>query len=92
MANVSVEKIVVQKSIALCEQSIMQFEQSSKRLQGSYQAAGAGWRDAKYRQLGGIVNECTTALTRPMKELEACRDNLRKLLANIEEYEDINLK
>lgn len=87
METVSVEKSAILGAISLCRQSILQFQQASKALSTKYQAAGSQWRDAKYQQLGGVVNECTTALQRPVGELEACMTRLNALLKAIEAYE-----
>ena len=91
MANVSVEKSAVLGAISLCQQSIRQFEQASKSLSSKYRAAGSNWKDAKYSQLGGVVSDCTTALSRPVKELEECVRKLNMLLKEIEEYEKVDL-
>lgn len=91
MANVSVEKVAVTSAISLCKQSIQQFNQASKSLSTKYQAAGGTWKDAKYKQLGSIVNDCTTALNKPIKELQDCVTKLNALLKAIEGYENTNL-
>jgi len=91
MANVSVEKSAVSSAISLCNQSIQQFNRTSKSLSSKYQEAGAYWKDVKYKQLGGIVNDCTTALNKPVKDLEDCITKLNELLKAIEEYEATNL-
>lgn len=91
MAEVSVEKSGVIGAIALCRQSIQQFDQASKLLLSKYQMAGSSWRDVKYQQLGGIVNDCTTALNRPVKELEECIIKLNEILKVIESYENVGL-
>lgn len=91
MANVSVEKSAVVSAISLCNQSIRQFDQVSKSLLSKYRTAGSSWNDSKYKQLGGIVNDCTTALILPVKELEGCITKLNALLKEIEEYEKISL-
>lgn len=91
MANVSVEKAAVTRAISLCEYSINEFDRTSHDLKRMYEMAGANWRDAKYQQLGGIVNDCTTALTKPVEELGDCITTLRALLREIEAYEALNL-
>lgn len=91
MANVSVEKTAVTRAISLCERSISEFDKTSHDLKRTYDMAGAGWRDAKYQQLGGIVTDCTTALTRPIEELGDCISTLKALLREIEAYEALNM-
>lgn len=91
MSSVSVEKSAVAGAISLCKQSIQQFNQASGSLSSKYQTAGSNWKDAKYQQLGGIVRDCTGALTKPVKELEGCITKLEALLAAIEQYEATNI-
>lgn len=91
MGNVSVEKSAVEKSIALCTRTIEQYKQTSGFLQKKYRDAGIGWHDEKYRQLGGLVNDCTTALNAPISELEECLHKLNEILKAIEKYESENL-
>lgn len=91
MATVSVEKSVVEKSIVLCDRTIQQYRQIAAYLDRQYLAAGNGWNDAKYRQLGNVVHGCTNALTRPLAELEECLGRLREFLKTIERYENENL-
>ena len=91
MEKVSVEKDVIRKSIELCNRSIQQYTQSSLTLERKYQEAGSTWRDMKYKQLGGVVHECTTALKTPIKELEECVVKLNELLKAIERYESENM-
>ena len=92
MAGVSVELAAVAGAISLCQQSIQQFNKASTELSRKYQSAGTSWKDNKYQQLGGIVNDCTTALNKPVKELEECVKKLTALKKAIEEYEKTNVK
>lgn len=91
MANVSVEKSAVVKSIALCNRTIQHYKQTAAYMEKQYREAGNGWHDAKYAQLGAVVNDCTTALKSPVAELEDCLRKLNELLKAIERYESENL-
>ena len=91
MANVSVESAAVSGAISLCKQSVEQFQQASRTLTSRYQTAGSTWKDSKYTQLGGIVNDCSIALNKPIKELEDCARKLNELLRAIQEYESTSL-
>lgn len=91
MAKVSVEKSAVEKSIALCESAIRNYEEAAGYLEKQYRIAGSGWNDDKYKQLGNVVQDCTTALNRPVSELEECLEKLRLMLKAIEQYENENL-
>lgn len=90
--GVSVEKAAVQGGIGCCKTSIHELQSASSSLQRSYQQAGAGgWRDQKYAALGGIVEECCAALTRPVAELQECMVKLEALLKAISDYEQTSL-
>lgn len=92
MANVSVEMTAVVKAISLCKQSIQQCQKSSEILQKKYQAAGTSWKDGKYKELGGVLGNCTKALNSPVSELENCVTRLESLKKAISEYESTKIK
>ena len=92
MAGVSVEAEAVSGAISLCQQSIQQFQKASGDLKNKYQTAGTTWKDEKYKQLGGIVSDCTTALNKPIKELQECIEKLTALQKAIAEYEQRSVK
>ena len=87
-SGVSVEIAAVEGGIGCCKTSIHELQGASSGLQRSYQQAGSGgWKDQKYAALGGIVEECCSALTKPISELEECIGKLEQLLAAVREYE-----
>lgn len=89
--EVSVQSDVVKSGIACCQTSMHELETASSGLKRSYAQAGSGgWKDQKYAALGGIVEECCSALTKPIGELQDCVGKLQELLAAIEEYESTN--
>ena len=92
MPGVSVEAAAVAGAISLCQQSIQNFNKASADLNRKYQAAGSSWKDSKFQQLGGIVNDCTAALNKPVKELEDCLTKLGALQKAIAEYEQTSIK
>ena len=92
MSGVSVEAAAVAGAISLCQQSIQQFNKASDDLNKKYQAAGTSWKDSKYQQLGGIVRECATALSNPIKQLEECVKSLAALQKAIAEYEQTSIR
>ena len=91
MPGVSVELAAVAGAISLCNQSIQAFNKASADLKRKYQSAGSSWKDSKYQQLGGIVNDCTTALNKPIQELEDCVKKLTELQKAISEYEQTSI-
>lgn len=91
-SGVSVESAAIQGGIGCCKTSIHELETASRSLQRSYQQAGSGgWRDQKYAALGGIVEECCSALTKPISELQDCMGKLQELLKAVGSYEDVSL-
>ena len=90
--GVSTQSDVVKSGIACCRTAIHELEAAYGGLKQSYTKAGSGgWKDQKYAALGGIVEECCSALTKPIGELQDCVGKLQELLAAIEEYESTNL-
>ena len=90
--GVSVESAAVQGGIGCCKTAIHELKSSAKSLQRGYQQAGSsGWKDQKYAALGSIVDECCSALNRPVRELQECLVKLQDLLAAISDYEQVNL-
>lgn len=91
-SGVSTEKAAIQGGMGCCKVSIHELETASRALIKSYQQAGsAGWRDQKYAALGGIVEECCHAMTKPIGELQECLVKLQALLDAVVEYENTNL-
>lgn len=90
--GVSVESTAIQGGIGCCQTSIHELEDASRSLQRSYQQAGSGgWKDQQYAALGGIVEECCGALTKPISELQDCMTKLGDLLKAVNEYESTSL-
>lgn len=81
----------VSKAISFCGQAVDALNNTSQALMSKYQAAGGGWKDAKYNELGGIVNEAISALRSPISELENCKGTLQQVLSAIGDYEGVSL-
>lgn len=91
-SGVSVESAAIQGGIGCCKTSIHELEAASRNLKRNYQQAGSGgWKDQKYASLGGIVEECCRALTKPIGELQDCIGKLQDLLAAVQGYESTSL-
>lgn len=92
-SNVSVTSTAVNGGIKCCKLSIDELNKANRTLNREYQQAGAdGWNDSKYRDLGGIIGDCCTALGKPIKDLEDCIVKLTSLLKAVEIYESTNMK
>jgi len=90
--GVSVTQEAVKGGISCCNTSIQELGSASKKLTRDYQTAGSGgWSDEKYRALGDIVNDCCTALNKPIKDLEDCKQKLDELLKAIQAYESVGI-
>ena len=91
MANVSVGIGAVQNAQAICSGAIQDLNSSAQKLNNRYREAGQRWRDNKYAQLGGIINDCARALRSPVDELFDCINKLKEIERVLVEYESINL-
>lgn len=91
-SGVSVESAAIQGGIGCCRVSIHELESASQELQRAYEQVGSGgWKDQKYAALGGIIEECCSALTKPISELEECMGKLNDLLQAVSGYEQVSL-
>jgi len=91
MANVSVGLPIVQNSQTLCSGAVQDLNNAAQKLNNRYREAGQRWRDNKYAQLGGIVNDCSRALRSPVDELFDCLNKLKEAEKALLEYENQNL-
>lgn len=90
MANAAVTNEALGKASKLCQQSIQSLSKASQNLQQKYDAAGSGWKDSKYAQLGGIIAECRSALGQPVEQLNDCIATLQGLMSHVADYEETN--
>ena len=90
MANAAVTGEALGKASKLCQQSIQSLSKASQNLQQKYAAAGSGWKDSKYSQLGGIISECRSALGQPVEQLNDCIATLQDLMSHVSEYEEVS--
>ena len=91
MANVSVGLGAVQNAQTVCSGAIQDLNSSAQKLNNRYREAGQRWRDKKYTQLGGIVNECSRALKAPVDELFECLNKLKEIEKRLLEYDGTNI-
>ena len=87
MANVDVSKAAIQTAMKSCVSAAKELQEAAKNLKTQYDAAGSGWKDAKYKELGSIVTECNVALRNPISQLEDCYKVLDELYKIIGIYE-----
>ena len=80
-SGVSVERTALQSGIGVCKTCIHELSDASRTLK----------RDYQYARLGGIIEECCSALEKPISELEGCQASLEKLLKAVADYEEVSL-
>lgn len=90
-SGVSVERTALQSGIGVCKTCIHELADASRTLKRDYQSAGSGWKDQQYARLGGIIEECCSALEKPISELEGCQASLEKLLSAVSAYEEVKV-
>ena len=88
-ANTSGE--MIRYAVNLCSRIIETLSVSQRGMQSKYKSAGSNWNDLKYRQLGGIVNECSSSIGKTLNELGGCLASLNEIEKAIAEYESINI-
>ncbi|MDR0219943.1 MAG: hypothetical protein LBI54_00880 [Lachnospiraceae bacterium] len=91
MASASVGLNAAQYAQSVCQGAIQDLNGSSQKLNNRYREAGQQWKDSKYVQLGGIVNDCSRALKSPVEELFECLNKLKEIETALREYESVNL-
>lgn len=72
-SGVSVERTALQSGIGVCKTCIHELNDASRTLKRDYQSAGSGWKDQQYARLGGIIEECCSALENPSANLKAAK-------------------
>lgn len=81
----------ISRAINLCNQATEYLQREISTLQSKYDAAGSGWKDEKYAQLGAIVSDCVQNLQKPIKGLTSCRETLQQISAALAEYEGVQI-
>ena len=90
MSYASVDSAIIQRLIRNCSDTLSRIEKTKQSLTNKYQALGATWSDAKYQQLGTIVSDCNSAISKVSGELQGCVQKLEMLNVHIKEYESVN--
>ena len=91
MASASVGLNAIHYAQSVCQGAIQDLNSSSQKLNNRYREAGQQWKDNKYAQLGGIINDCSRALKSPIEELFDCLNKLKEIEKVLLEYESVNL-
>lgn len=89
--NVNVEISSVQAGKRVCEELQQQLSNNASQLTGLYQEMGNGWRDEKYAQLGVIIEDCTSILSKVSSDIDPLKEQLDQLLQALNEYEQMRI-
>ena len=87
MAGVDVTRSAVQQAMSSCVAAANELQKATRNLNQQYAAAGSGWKDGKYKELGNIVAECNAAMKDPVAQLGDCYKTLSELDKILEAYE-----
>ena len=90
MSNANVDGTIVQKMIRSCNDTLSRIEKSKQGLVGKYQSLSGTWSDTKYKDLGVIVDECSSAITSASGVLKDIVQKMEQLNIHIKEYEGVN--
>jgi len=91
MSSVILNSDTIDDSISICNDLIEMLSALQSDLQSKYRGLGSDWKDAKYQQLGDIVNECSSSIRKTLDELRHCLKPLRDIKKVINDYETTNL-
>ena len=87
--GISVERAGLQSGVQVCKTCIHELQTTARSLQSSYQNAGAGWKDENYAKLGRIVEECISALKRPIPDIEESMETINEMLSIMDQAEEV---
>ena len=91
MPNVEVDSIYIENLLKDLDNGIVNIHQTILFINDSYRNLGTEWKDAKYKELGKIVDKCTEELGNLRNELFAAFEKLYSLFKIVLEYETIDL-
>jgi hypothetical protein len=91
MSRVNTNSQAIREAIDICVKAIEMLRSTNKKLRGNYVAAERDWNDAKYQQLGEIVNKCGSSFDKAIRGLDGCLVPLSSMAKFVQEYEGVNL-
>ncbi len=89
MAEVSTSYGAIESAKKICSDASKCLTDASGSLEKKYKAAGDGWQDQKYHELGQIVAAAVDAMGTPIDGLNESIKSLAALQQIIEEYEGV---
>jgi len=89
--NVDVDLSSIEKMASSLESTINTIQETEQKLNENYKKLAGEWNDAKYRELGSIVNECQRSLKKTKEELKKAYNKLLLIVQHLVEYENTDL-
>ena len=89
MSEVIVNSDMILKTEGMVYGIIQDLGYIRAKLKKSFNEAGNGWSDEKYKQLYEIADDCLVKLLEPIDELFECTKKLQEIGKVIIEYEKI---
>lgn len=91
MSQVNVDSKHIEKLFFDLDDCITDVQKAIITINNGYRNLGAEWKDAKYKELGKIVDSCTKELVKVRDEFSKAFEKLRQLYEFILEYEGVEL-
>lgn len=91
MPEVNVDQKQIEKLFFDLDDCITNVQKAIITINNSYRNLGANWKDAKYKELGKIVDSCTKELVKVRDEFSQAFEKMRLLYECILEYESVEL-
>ena len=91
MSQVNVDSKHIEKLFFDLDDCITDVQKAIITINNGYRNLGAEWKDAKYKELGKIVDSCTKELVKVRDEFSEAFEKLRQLYEFILEYEGVDL-
>lgn len=89
--NVDVDLSSIEKMASSLETTINTIQETEQKLNENYKKLAGEWSDAKYRELGSIVNECQRSLKKAKEEFKKAYNKLLLIVQHLMEYENTDL-
>lgn len=91
MPEVNVDQKQIEKLFFDLDDCITDVQKAIITINNGYRNLGADWKDAKYKELGKIVDSCTKELVKVRDEFSQAFEKMRQLYECILEYESVDL-
>lgn len=91
MSNVQADCAELYMLVQNMETAIKNLEYAKKSILHNYQQLGESWSDSKYKELGGILQECNSSFRTLEKILLTGEKGILQIIKYLQDYENTNL-